>query len=157
MFIIAPKNYEKWQSSGWEWKTSFGSKHETSPYCKSSCTPHCVVLFLIPIHLLILLPNSCIVVSRVSFIVSSLGTPHWETHCWRLSLYVKRCSLWLYFFIQTIFRLFHCIIKWSRGGARDVDSPIRMYRYVFKKISWNIEIHSEVLLSYKSFVTSSDA
>ena len=119
--------------------------------------PYCVVLFLFPIHLLILLPNSCIVVSRVSFIVSSLGTPHWETHCWRLSLYVKRCSLWLYFFIQTIFRLFHCIIKWSRGGARDVDSPIRMYRYVFKKISWNIEIRSEVLLSYKSFVTSSDA
>ena len=49
----------------------------------------------------------------------------------------------------------HHRMKW--GGARDVDSPIRMYRYVFKKISWNIEIHSEVLLSYKSFVTSSDA
>ena len=61
-------------------------KNETPPYCKSSCTPHYVVLFLFPIHRFILLPNSCIVASRVSFIVSSLGTPRRETHCWRLSL-----------------------------------------------------------------------
>ena len=35
---------------------------------------HYVVLFLFQIHLFILLPNSCIVVSRVG-LVSSLGTP----------------------------------------------------------------------------------
>ena len=106
---------------------------------------HYFVLFLFPIHLLILLSNSCIVMSRVSFIVSNLGTP-----------YVKRCSLRLCFLIQNYF-LSHCIIKWwSRGGARYVDPPVRLYRYVFRTISWNIEIHSEILLSYKSFVTSSD-
>ena len=46
---------------------------------------HYFVLFLFQIHLLILLPNSCIVVSRVGF-VFSLGTPHRDTHGWRLYL-----------------------------------------------------------------------
>ena len=41
--------------------------------------PHYVVLFLFQIHLFILLPNSCIVVSRLG-LVSSLRTPHRETH-----------------------------------------------------------------------------
>ena len=40
---------------------------------------HYFVLFLFQIHLLIWLPNSCIVVSRVG-LVSNLGTPHRETH-----------------------------------------------------------------------------
>ena len=40
---------------------------------------HYVVLFLFQIRLFILLPNSCIVVSRVG-LVSSLGTPHRDTH-----------------------------------------------------------------------------
>ena len=65
---------------------------------------HYVVLFLFQIHLFILLPNSCIVVSRVG-LVSSLGTPHRDTHGWA---YVKRCSLRLCFLIQSYF-LFHCI------------------------------------------------
>ena len=109
---------------------------------------HYVVLFLLQIHLFILLPNSCIVVSRVG-LVSSLGTPHQDTHGWA---YAKRCSLRLCFY-SSIFFSTALIIKWSRGGARDVDSPIR---YAFKTISWNIETHSELLLSYKSLVTLSD-
>ena len=110
---------------------------------------HYVVLFLFQIHLFILLPNSCIVVSRVG-LVSSLGTPI-ETPTAEDWAYVKRCSLRLCFLIQNYF-LFHCInhktrengsfslvIKWSREGARDADSAIRRYRYAFKTISWNTE------------------
>ena len=56
------------------------------------------------------------------------------------------CVSWF----KTIFFFTAFIIKWSRGGAGDVDSPIKMYRYAFKTISWNIETHSELLLSYIS-------
>ena len=105
---------------------------------------HYFVLFLFQIHLLIWLPNSCIVVSRVGF-VSSLGTPHRETHGWRL--YLRQEVLSTTVFLDSNYVLFHCLIKWSQGGATEVDSPIRMYRYVFRTISWNIEIHSGLLFS----------
>ena len=108
------------------------------------------VLFLFQIHLFILLPNSCIVVSRLG-LVSSLGTPHRETHGWRLSLRQEVLSTTV--FLDSKLFSFHCInykMNWSRRGARDVDSQIKMYRYAFKTISWNIETHSELLLSYIS-------
>ena len=55
------------------------------------------------------------------------------------------CVSWF----KTIFFSTALIIKWSRGGARDVDSPIRRYwRYAFKTISCNY-------FSYKSLVTLS--
>ena len=112
--------------------------------------PHYVVLFLFQIHLFILLPNSCIVVSRLG-LVSSLRTPHRETHGWRLSLRQGVLSTTVFFDSKlAIFFFTAFIIKWSRGGAGDVDSPIKMYRYAFKTISWNIETHSELLLSYIS-------
>ena len=123
-------------------------KNETPRYCKSSLC--CVISVSIQIHLFILLPNSCIVVSRLG-LVSSLGTPHRETHGWRLSLRQGVLSTTVFFDSKlAIFFFTAFIIKWSRGGAGDVDSPIKMYRYAFKTISWNIETHSELLLSYIS-------
>ena len=47
--------------------------------------PHYVVLFLFQIHLFILLPNSCIVVSRVG-LVSSLGSLQPWVSRWGVSL-----------------------------------------------------------------------
>ena len=123
-------------------------KNETPRYCKSSLC--CVISVSIQIHLFILLPNSCIVVSRLG-LVSSLRTPHRETHGWRLSLRQEVLSTTV--FLDSKLFSFHCInykMNWSRRGARDVDSQIKMYRYAFKTISWNIETHSELLLSYIS-------
>ena len=68
--------------------------------------PHYVVLFLFQIHLFVLLPNSCIVVSRVG-LVSSLGTPHRETHGWRLNLRQEVLSTTV--FLDSNYFLFHCI------------------------------------------------
>ena len=115
---------------------------------------HYIVLFLFQIYLLILLPNSCIVASRVG-LVFSLGTPI-ETPTAEDWAYVKRCSLRMCFLNQNYF-LFHCIylIKWSRGGEMLILLSQRTDMYI-KTISWNIEIHSELLLSYKSLDTSTD-
>ena len=151
---LAPKNYGKWQSSaGWGWKTSFGSKKRDSTLLQILLHPHYVVLFLFQIHLLILLPNSCIVASRVS-LVSSLGTPI-ATPTAEDWAYVKRCSLRVFLDSKLFsFRLY--LFNNMKSRRRDVDSPIRGYRYVFKTISWNIKIHSELLLWYISLHTSSD-
>ena len=68
--------------------------------------PHYVVLFLFQIHLFILLPNSCIVVSRLG-LVSSLRTPHRETHGWRMSLRQEVLSTTV--FLDSKLFSFHCI------------------------------------------------
>ena len=118
---------------------------------------HYAVLFLFQIHLLILLPNSCIVASRMG-LVFSLGTPI-ETPTaidWAYVQEVLSVSRTVFLDSKLFSVPLHLFIKWSRGGAREVDSPIRLYRYVFKTISWNIEIQLELFFSYKSLVTSSD-
>ena len=135
----------------WDGKRVLVRKNETPPYCKSSAlcvisvsdsSVHFVAEFL-----------HCSV--KIGLSLQPWDTPSRDPRLKteptsRGALY--DCASWF----KGIFFSTALIIKWSRGGARDVDSPIRMYRYAFKTISWKIETHSELLLSYKSLVTLSD-
>lgn len=120
-------------------------KNETPPYCKSSL--YCVM---------------SVSDSFVHFVAeflhcsvkSGLSLQPWESSAVGLSMGCEptsRGALYDCFsWFKTIFFFTAFIIKWSRGRAGDVDSPIKMYRYAFKTISWNIETHWELLLSYIS-------
>ena len=91
---------------------------------------HYVVLFLFQIHLLILLPNSGIVASRMGS-VFSLGTPI-EIPTAEDWAYVKRCSLRHVFLESRLFSFPLHLFNNMKSRRREVDSPIRGYRYVFK-------------------------
>ena len=126
-------------------------KKETSRYCKSSL--YCVISVSDSFSHFVAEFLHCSVKSGPSL---QPWDTHRDTHGWRLSLRQEVLSTNVFLESKLFSFPLHLFIKWSRGGVRDVDCPIRMYRYVFKKISWNIEIHSELLFSYKSLVTSSD-
>ena len=89
---------------------------------------HYFVLFLFQIHLHIWLPNSCIVVSRVGF-VSSLGTPHRETHGWRLYVRQEVLSTTVSWFRLFSFPLPHKMKsrRSYRGGFSNQNVPICIY------------------------------
>ena len=120
-------------------------KNETPPYCKSSL---CCVISVSD--------------SSVHFVAeflhcsvkSGLSLQPWDTPSRDPRLKTEPTSRGALYdcvsWFKTIFFFTAFIIKWSRGGAGDVDSPIKMYRYAFKTISWSIETHSELLLSYIS-------
>ena len=120
-------------------------KNETPPYCKSSL---CCIISVSD--------------SSVHFVAeflhcsveSGLSLQPWDNPSRDPRLKTKPTSRGALYdcvsWFKTIFFFTAFIIKWSRGGAGDVDSPIKMYRYAFKTISWNIETHSELLLSYIS-------
>ena len=87
---------------------------------------HYVVLFLFQIHLLILLPNSCIVASRMGLVFSLRWDTHRDTHGWILSLRQELLST-IVFRESKLFSFPLHLFNKMESRRRDVDSPIWGY------------------------------